>query len=641
MRCPKCKAELEEDAVFCTNCGIEIESYIKWSPDYQEKPKKNLVSLPAEQENFEKQEKAKDFQKFKKSEEIESTEQLEIFEQPKGLEQSKNFEQSEPIKSKNIEKSEPEKSNIADMEEPNPKESDNIQKAKLKEPRVFKKSKPEKPKSPSFAETFYQQKERFNIKDFFKKHFKVIIGTVFILAAVIFTARFIYSVFFGPIDSIIAVCDEDNNEHTIYLNSKKVGTVSGTAQIYNNMDRSAFYIIDREATAWYIKGEKLVDIMEDCKQIVIANHDKTALLIDSNDCLFRYNGSKLEKITEEEVYNIAVSGNGDYYSYTVSNGNEYNSYIGKEPDKEEKVENIKIFAISEKGEYFYGLGRKNHLQCINRKGNAVDVANDVSVNSATSIMLNENGTEIMFVVDDTTYIFIKGKTKKKVADYVISSVYGKETGNDFSYMTDLNCIFYPMDTFKKSVGYESNGRNKTVCLISGSYTAKEIVKNVSEFYGTDKKASKIYYKKVGTIYSAEAEEDAKEKRLTKETDKVIREYFSKNSADIYFVTQDSKIGCVKENGETEYADIEIDKDTCQVICKTKDSLYIQSNNKFFYVNGKKTKELKNVKGICYDELSDKIYAYTREQVYEVKNGNMKKLKEDFNKIIYVYLTIYR
>ena len=65
MRCPKCKAELEEDAVFCTNCGIEIESYIKWSPDYQEKPKKNLVSLPAEQENFEKQEKAKDFQKFK------------------------------------------------------------------------------------------------------------------------------------------------------------------------------------------------------------------------------------------------------------------------------------------------------------------------------------------------------------------------------------------------------------------------------------------------------------------------------------------------------------------------------------------------------------------------------------------------
>ena len=79
----------------------------------------------------------------------------------------------------------------------------------------------------------------------------------------------------------------------------------------------------------------------------------------------------------------------------------------------------------------------------------------------------------------------------------------------------------------------------------------------------------------------------------------------------------------------------------QVICKTKDSLYIQSNNKFFYVNGKKTKELKNVKGICYDELSDKIYAYTREQVYEVKNGNMKKLKEDFNKIIYVYLTIYR
>ena len=607
MRCPKCRAEVEDDAVFCINCGIEIESYLKWSPDYQEKPKKNFVSQSAEQKNIEKPEKLSD----KKSEEIE-----------------------------NIEEPKPEKSENTDIKKLKPEKSENLQKPNRKEERILKKSKPEKQKSPPFAETFYQQKERFNIKDFLKKHFKGIAGPVLILAAVIFTARFVYSVFFGPMDNVIAVCDEDNEKHIIYLNGKKVGTVNGTAQIYNNMDRSAFYIIDKESTAWYIKGEKLVEIMENCTQIAVANHDKTALLIDDKRCLFRYNGSELEKITMEEVHNMAISGNGKYYSYTVSSGNEYDSYIGKEADKKEKIKNIKIFAISEKGDYFYGLGRKNHLQCINRKGEAKDLANNVSVNSGVPIMLNEKGTEIMFLVNDKTYISVKGAATKKVADYAISSVYGKETGSAFSYMEDLNCIFYPVDTFKKSVGYESTGGNKTVCLISGNYKAKEIVKNISEFYGTDKKVSKIYYETMGTIYSAKAEENAREKRLTKETDNVIRGYFSKNREDIYFITQNSKIGYKKENGEIEYTDIEIDKNSCQVICKIKDSLYLQSNGRFFYVNGNTAKELKNVKGFCYDEFSGKIYAYTRKQIYEVKNGNMKKLKGDFNKIIYVYITKY-
>lgn len=606
IRCPKCRAEIEEDTVFCINCGVEIESYLKWSPDYQENPKKNFVSQLAEQENIEKQEKVTD----KKSKEIRNVERLDVYEQPKDFELAK------------------------------PKKSENLQKSNRKEARVLKKSKIEKPKSPSFAETFYQQKERFDIKDFLKKHFKGMIGIVLILVAVIFTVRLVYSAFFAPMDNVIVVCDEDNEEHTIYLNGKKVGTVNGTAQICNNMDRSAFYIIDRESTAWYIKGEKLIEIMKNCRQIAVANHDKTALLIDNNRCLFRYNGSKLEKITVEEVYHIAISGNGNYYSYTVSNGNEYDSYIGKEPDKKEKIKNLKIFAISEKGEYFYGLGSKNHLQCVSRKGKVEDLASNVSVNSSAPIMLNETGTEIMFLVDDKTYISVKGRAKKKVANYTISSVYGKETGNAFSYMEDLNCIFYPVDTFKKSVGYESNGKNKAVCLISGSYKAEEIVKNVSEFYGTDKKVSKIYYEKMGTIYSAKAKEDAKEKRLTNKTDEVVRGYFSKNREDIYFITQNSRIGYTKENGEIGYTDLEIDKNSCQVICKIKDSLYIQSNDKFFYINGSKAKELKNVKGLCYDEFSGKIYAYTRKQIYEVKYGNMKKLKGNFNKIIYVYITKY-
>ena len=99
MRCPKCRAEVEEDAVFCINCGIEIESYLKWSPDYQEKPKKNFVSQSAEQKNIEKPEKLSD----KKSEEIE-----------------------------NIEEPKPEKSENTDIEKLKPEKSENLQKPNRK-----------------------------------------------------------------------------------------------------------------------------------------------------------------------------------------------------------------------------------------------------------------------------------------------------------------------------------------------------------------------------------------------------------------------------------------------------------------------------------------------------------------------------
>jgi len=612
MRCPKCRAELEENAVFCTNCGIEIESYIKWSPDYQERQKKDSASQTAEPENFEN---------------LHKPEKLESLEKP------------EPEKLESIGKPEPEK--LESIEKPEPQEPESCRKPKRKEPRAFrepkteaiKESKHKRRKNASFDETFYQQKERFNAKKFFKKHFKAIIGTVLILAAVIFAAIFVYHMFFAPLDNVIAIYDENNNENSIYLNTKKVGTVHGYAQIFDNMDRSAFYIMDGKSTAWYIKGNKLVEVMKDCKQIVVANHGKTALLTDKQDILYRYSGSELEKITEKEVYNMVVSGNGDYYSYTVSDGDEYDSYIGKEPDKEKKVENIRIFAISEKGRYFYGLGRQNYLQCINRKGEGENLARNISVNT---IMLNEDGTEIMFVMEDETYISVKGKVKKKVADYAIEYVYGRETGNKYSYIgslvSGLYCVFYPIDTFQKSAGFA--GENDIICLISDSYEAEEIARNVSEIYGIDKNASRIYYEKISVICNAKMEKDAEENRLTEYTYSVYRGYFSKDSEDIYFVTKDS-IGHIKKDGEIEYADIEINSVNLDYVARTKDGLYIELGNNFFYVKGRKVKELKNIKGLYCDKTSGRVYAYTRKQLYEVKNGNMKKLKGDFNKIYYI------
>lgn len=643
MRCPKCRAELEEDAVFCTNCGVEIETYIKWSPDYQEKPKKDLSFQSAGAAVSEKPEKTEDFEEsesfFKsESEELKNFQKLEPEETERfQWSESEEFESFQTPESEEFENfQEPKLKEPKAFKEPRPKEPKAFKESKPKEPKAFKESKPKQKKlnTPSFEETFYQQKERFHAKEFFKKHFRAIAGITIILAALIFAVSLVYDIFFGPLDNVIAVYDENDNTNIIYLNTKEIGTVDGAAHIFSNMDRSAFYVIDGESTAWYLKGKKLVEVMKDCEYVIIANHDKTALLVDKENSLFRYSGSKLEKITGEEVKDIAISGNGDYYAYSVYEAGEYISYIGKKPDKEEKAENIRVSAISEKGEYVYGIGKGDDLICIDKKGKRETLGEDIYIPMfGNQVLLNEKGTEIMFVMDKKIYISVKGKEKKEVADGSIVDLYGRQTGNVSAYVYS-GFMFYPVDTLKESAVSVIKSNDTNLYLISSSYEGEKIVSDISECCGTDKKVSTIYYTRGSAIYSIKAKEGAKEKKLTDDLN--IREaHLLKNGKEIYFITEDSKIGCVRENGEIEYAQIKIDKRNCTVWYAAEQGLYIQAGENFFYISGENVRELKNIKNLFCDRAAGKVYAYARKQLYSIKDGKMKKLKGNFNKIYYI------
>lgn len=495
-------------------------------------------------------------------------------------------------------------------------------------------------------ETFYQQKKKFNGKDFFKKNSKALIGIAAVFIVVFLAVKLFSALFFRSLDSVLFVYDTEDSKSTIYLNTKMIDTVDGDARIFYNMDRSAFYIKDGESTIYYLKGKKLVKVMEDCQGIIIANHDKTALLVDEDNVLFRYNGSKLEEITDKEVSQMAISGDGNYYAYTVIDDDyNSNSYIGKNPNKEVKVKNAKIYAMSEKGDYIYGVDDEDNLLCINKKGDKETLAKNVQY-----LRLNEKGTEIMFFANDKTYISVKGKDKTKVSNGIIVNIYGRQTGNgwqqneklfsmdDFSFSAIIYSPydFYPIDTFKKSIAYIQEDEEYNICLLSGKYEAEEIVRDVSQLCGVNEKASKIYYVEDSNLYYVKAKKGAEGKRLAKDVRDEQEIFMSDDCDDIYYINDNDELCYIKGTGKAKEIDKDLETGVYHASSVIDGKLYFGLGDEIYYINGSKAKEMKKVKGFAYDDIVQKVYAYDNDKVYEVQKGVLKKLKGDFERIGYIF-----
>ena len=473
---------------------------------------------------------------------------------------------------------------------------------------------------PQNEEAFYQQPEKG--KKFLKKNFRGIIGAVAAIVAVILIVKIVASLFSGTPDSVIAVYDEENEVSTIYLNSKKVADVDGEAGIYYNMDKSAFYILDGEDTAYYLKGKKLQKVMSGCQEIIIANHDEAALLVDEDDVLSRYNGSKLEEISDEEVAAAAISGDGKNYAYTIYD-DDYESvtYIGSKPGKETKVKDVVGILMSENGDYLYGSDDEYNLVSVSKKGETTTLGKDID----NLVGLNEDGTEIMFVSDGKTYVSVKGKEKVKVSGGEVMLVTGKESD---SVLTNY---FYPVKTFKKTVAYVSDDGDYDICLLSGKYEAEKIVGGVSTICGVNDDASKVYYIDGSDLYYAKVKKDAKGKELAGDVSG-SSVWMSDDCKDIYYVDDDGRLCYIKGTGKGKTVDDDLEMDSYSMSYVIDGALYTRIDEELYYVKGRKAKALKDVEGIQFDASSDRVYAYDDDKAYEVKKGKMKKLKGDFESI---------
>lgn len=448
-----------------------------------------------------------------------------------------------------------------------------------------------------------------------KKNIKMIAGIAVAVIAVIIVVKLVAGLFGGSKDTLVRVYDSDAGKSTLYLNNKKIDTIKGNADIYTNIDKSAFYVVANQ-DAYYVKGKKLEKILSDCSSVKVAAHGKAAIL-QEGDTVYRYTGSKLEELADGDyVSYVAISGDGKSYAYTISDDDDYISYVGTKAGKDNKVKDVEIFAISNDGKYFYGIDTDRNLILVDKKGNDEVLEKDVD----DYIGLNSDGTELMFVKDGKTYVSVKGKEKQKVSGSEVYSVLikGEKTyGNDY----------YPVKSFKKAIVVMSG----EVAVLSNKYEAETIV-DLDRFYGITDDLSAVYYSDGGDLYYAKAKKNAKGKKLAEDVEQFAMSNDGKN---IYYINEDDELCYIKGNGKAKVIDDDPDVSLGYAYVSGS-NLYAVDDDTWYCIKGKKSQKLK-VDGLTYSSSSDVVYAYKDDEAYIVKGSSLKPLKGDFKEISSIFV----
>lgn len=448
--------------------------------------------------------------------------------------------------------------------------------------------------------------------------------------------------------SVICIYDEGNNQSAIYVNSKLVGKVNGDASIKNNMDKSIYYIVsDKEIHI--LNGKKLKKVGDKLKFVAVANHSEEALLMDTDNALYIYRKDKLEKITDKDINMAAISGNGKYYSYSTDEA----AYFGTDSNNEKEVLDVMIPYISEDGEYIYAFdydkkGKKEldegygsyYFEAFSEVGSFYlttgfdlllvnkDGTTDVLMEAVAGITgLNADGTEILCHSDEGSSVCVNGTQAQNITENLIQSIYYYDNKNTW------NGNFYAIDSFVGAIcevaDIEGNSENRSICTISKEYKALEIVNNSYNFVGISESMKKVFYMdKDSDLYRVDAKEGAESELLAED---VYVARISPDGKDVYFTRKaDAEVNILYhiENGLKEkeiawvydFFDIIVYDDYC----------YLEANDIYYIKNDKMTK-LENLDLECFfiDYMSQKVYGYTKNAVYEIKGVDKKKLEGEF------------
>lgn len=424
-----------------------------------------------------------------------------------------------------------------------------------------------------------------------------------------------------------------NSDDEIYLFSEgkaiKIKTdAEGVSDFETSIDGKVI-VFDYDGSLYQLKGKKAKAFAEDVKNYTLSLYGDSVVytVVDGLETTYYYAkvGGKSVEIFKNEIDitdgailgSYVISPDGKSVAYTVTEGLETDLYFfnGK---KSEKVSGCdgKVIGMSNGGKYIYAtvideeLSVKLFVYNKNGKREKID-------SCSSRFALNLDGTEIMFFDDDKSYISVKGKEAKKVANAEVSLILPRYTA---AYSASSSAVIYPIDSLYGHV-YSSGS--------TAYFVAKKESKNIklvnadSSKFTLDDSAEFLYYMDDETLMCLEIAKGENAKGKAKEIAEDVESYVVTSDRKYLYYVSDAELFVVNGKKGGKAKTIENDDVARQLVISNDDYVYYYCDDALCVTKGKSKGKALMEDAECAS-LSGYIYIADEDTMYSARGKSKPK-----------------
>jgi len=368
-----------------------------------------------------------------------------------------------------------------------------------------------------------------------------------------------------------------------------------------SQDRTVYCYKNEDGETVVIRNGKVLDTgIEDAKGVKVSLNGET--LVYYTDCeyqngvevgtlhLYYIKKDKDVEVAEEVLVNSAVlSPNGETVAYVGDYDavDDFKGYYSVKGKKEVEVGKEKrVFAIADKGEYVYYMD-DDRLYAQKKKKEAEKLASDLY---GTSVLMNADCTEMLFVNDDKTYVTVKAGEKQKVAGQEFVSILLNNdalTANELLRFTrgSVSVTYTGVENLKEHLYYTYGD---AIVYLMDNYESERIASVGGNFVIADDCESLVYVDGFSVVKVTDFEKGGVKTVLNSDED--ARYVYSDGELkNVYFLNYDKELYYIKGKKVKKIAD---DVTSSIMSADGKYCYYVVENEKFCYSKkGGKGKEL--------------------------------------------------
>ncbi len=439
-------------------------------------------------------------------------------------------------------------------------------------------------------------------------------------------------------DAVLAVKEADDKVIAIMSDGNVVELdVEECSYVEYSQDRSVACFFNEDDALCVLRKGKLVKTgIEDAGEVIVSAYgDTIAYMTDidfRNSCgtlnLYYTKSGKKKEIAEEVLCDSAVlSPNGETVAYVgdyeaIDDFKGYYSVNGKKPVALGKEKYI--FAIADKAAYIYYLD-DDRIYAQKKKKDEEKLASGIYY---STVFLNADHTEMLFVNDDKTYITVKAGEKEKVSNEEFGSILlPSESIQNYVYRRSgrgaIEVNYTGADTFKEQLFY-AGGK---IIYMNKKQITNTVASGVMDFAVAEDGESFVYAGYSGDIMSVtDFDKGGREKKIGNDAE-AVGLYAGGSLKYVYYINSDDELCCIKGKKTKKIAD---DVTSAAISADGKVCYFVVEEEKLCYSAkaGKEKKIASGDEGISCGRYYNMVIAAMEdedEEVISVLDGN--KLKE--------------